>query len=61
MFTVGMPLAGQLFFMYNHVSRAYRRKSVQLDRHHVARSMTFETPMLFAIAFVVFTMGASRV
>jgi len=60
MFTVGMPLAGELFFMYatmliavptgvkvfNWVSTMFRG------------SMTFETPMLFAIAFVVlFTMG----
>ena len=60
MFTVGMPLAGQLFFMYatmiiavptgvkvfNWVSTMWRG------------SMTFETPMLFAIAFVVlFTIG----
>jgi cytochrome c oxidase subunit 1 len=60
MFTVGMPLAGELFFMYatmliavptgvkvfNWVSTMWRG------------SMTFETPMLFAIAFVVlFTIG----
>ncbi|MFP4561165.1 MAG: cytochrome c oxidase subunit I [Thiohalorhabdus sp.] len=60
MFTVGMPLAGQLFFMYatmliavptgvkvfNWVATMYRG------------SMTFETPMLFAVAFVIlFTIG----
>jgi cytochrome c oxidase subunit 1 len=60
MFTVGMPLAGELFFMYatmliavptgvkvfNWVSTMWRG------------SMTFETPMLFAIAFVIlFTIG----
>jgi len=60
MFTVGMPLAGELFFMYatmliavptgvkvfNWVATMYRG------------SMTFETPMLFAIAFVIlFTIG----
>lgn len=60
MYTVGMPVAGQLFFMYatmliavptgvkvfNWVSTMWRG------------SMTFETPMLFAIAFVfLFTMG----
>ncbi|HMW28929.1 MAG TPA: cbb3-type cytochrome c oxidase subunit I, partial [Plasticicumulans sp.] len=60
MFTVGMPLAGELFFMYatmliavptgvkvfNWISTMWRG------------SMTFETPMLFAIAFVVlFTIG----
>jgi cytochrome c oxidase subunit I len=60
MFTVGMPLAGQLFFMYatmliavptgvkvfNWVSTMWRG------------AMTFETPMLFALGFVVmFTIG----
>jgi len=60
MFTVGMPLTGELFFMYatmliavptgvkvfNWVSTMWRG------------SMTFETPMLFAIAFVMlFTIG----
>jgi cytochrome c oxidase subunit 1 len=60
MFTVGMPLTGELFFMYatmliavptgvkvfNWVSTMWRG------------SMTFETPMLFAIGFVVlFTIG----
>jgi cytochrome c oxidase subunit 1 len=60
MFTVGMPLAGEMFFMYatmliavptgvkvfNWVSTMWRG------------AMTFETPMLFAIAFVIlFTIG----
>jgi len=60
MFTVGLPLATELFFMYatmliaiptgvkvfNWVSTMFRG------------SMTFETPMLFAVAFVVlFTIG----
>jgi len=60
MFTVGMPLSGELFFMYatmliavptgikvfNWVSTMWRG------------SMSFETPMLFALAFVVlFTIG----
>ncbi len=60
MFTVGMPLEGELLFMYatmliavptgvkvfNWVSTMWRG------------SMTFETPMLFAIGFVVlFTIG----
>ena len=60
MYTVGMPLAGELFFMYatmliavptgvkifNWVSTMWRG------------SMTFETPMLFAIGTVfTFTMG----
>ncbi|MCX4026708.1 cytochrome c oxidase subunit I [Endozoicomonas sp. SM1973] len=60
MFTVGMPLTGELFFMYatmliavptgvkvfNWVTTMYRG------------ALTFETPMLFAIAFVIlFTIG----
>ncbi len=60
MFTVGMPASGELFFMYatmliavptgvkvfNWVSTMWRG------------SMTFETPMLFAVAFVfLFTIG----
>ena len=60
MFTVGMPVAGTLFYMYatmliavptgvkvfNWVSTMWRG------------SMTFETPMLFSIAFVIlFTIG----
>jgi cytochrome c oxidase subunit 1 len=60
MFTVGMPVAGELFFMYatmliavptgvkvfNWVSTMYKG------------SMTFETPMLFSLAFVIlFTIG----
>jgi len=60
MFTVGMPVVGELFFMYatmmiavptgvkvfNWVSTMWRG------------SMTFETPMLFAIGFVImFTIG----
>jgi cytochrome c oxidase subunit 1 len=60
MFTTGLPLAAELFFMYttmliavptgvkvfNWISTMYRG------------SLTFETPMLFAIAFVfLFTIG----
>lgn len=60
MFTVGMPVAGELYFMiatmiiavptgvkvFNWVATMWRG------------SMTFETPMLFAIAFVIlFTIG----
>ncbi|GIX22409.1 MAG: cytochrome c oxidase subunit 1 [Gammaproteobacteria bacterium] len=60
MFTVGMPLSGELFFMlatmmiavptgvkvFNWVATMWRG------------SMTFETPMLFAVAFVIlFTIG----
>jgi cytochrome c oxidase subunit 1 len=60
MFTVGLPLVGELFFMYatmliavptgvkvfNWVATMYRG------------ALTFETPMLFSIAFVIlFTIG----
>ena len=60
MFTVGMPIAGELYFMYatmliavptgvkvfNWITTMYRG------------SLTFETPMLFSIAFVIlFTFG----
>ncbi len=60
MFTVGMPLAGEIFFMsttmliavptgvkvFNWISTMWRG------------AMTFETPMLFAIGFVImFTIG----
>jgi cytochrome c oxidase subunit 1 len=60
MYTVGMPLAGELFFMYatlliaaptgvkvfNWIATMYRG------------AITFETPMLFSIAFVfLFTIG----
>jgi cytochrome c oxidase subunit 1 len=60
MFTVGMPLAGELYFMFatmliavptgvkvfNWVSTMWRG------------AMTFETPMLFSIAFIIlFTIG----
>ena len=60
MFTTGMPVTGQLFFMYatmliavptgvkvfNWIATMYRG------------SITFETPMLFAIGFIfVFTIG----
>jgi len=60
MYTVGMPLAGELFFMlatmliavptgvkvFNWVTTMWRG------------SLTFETPMLFAVAFVIlFTIG----
>jgi cytochrome c oxidase subunit 1 len=45
-------VTGQLFFMYATMLIAVpdRREGVQLDRHHVAGAMTFETPMLFASA-----------
>jgi len=60
MFTVGMPLAGQLFFMYTTMLIAVPTgvKVFNWVATMWKGSMTFETPMLFAIAFVVlFTMG----
>ena len=60
MFTVGMPLAGQMFFMlatlviavptgvkiFNWIATMFRG------------AMTFETPMLFAVSFIIlFTIG----
>lgn len=60
MFTVGMPLAGQLFFMYSTMLIAVPTgvKVFNWISTMWKGSMTFETPMLFSIAFVVlFTMG----
>jgi cytochrome c oxidase subunit 1 len=60
MFTVGMPLAGQLFFMYATVLIAVPTgvKVFNWVSTMWKGSMTFETPMLFAIAFVfLFTIG----
>jgi cytochrome c oxidase subunit 1 len=60
MFTVGMPLAGQLFFMYSTMLIAVPTgvKVFNWVSTMWRGSMTFETPMLFAIAFVVlFTIG----
>jgi len=60
MFTVGMPLAGQLFFMYSTMLIAVPTgvKVFNWAATMWRGSMTFETPMLFAIAFVIlFTMG----
>ena len=60
MFTVGMPLAGELFFMYTTVLIAVPTgvKVFNWVATMWQSSMTFETPMLFAIAFVVlFTIG----
>jgi cytochrome c oxidase subunit 1 len=55
MFTVGMPLAGQLFFMYTTMLIAVPT-AVKIFNWVATMwkgSMTFETPMLFAIAFVI--------
>src|SRR6056300_58398 len=60
MFTVGMPLAGELFFMYTTVLIAVPTgvKVFNWVATMWRGSMTFETPMLFAIAFVIlFTIG----
>jgi cytochrome c oxidase subunit I len=60
MFTVGMPLAGELFFMYTTVLIAVPTgvKVFNWVATMWRGSMTFETPMLFALAFVVlFTIG----
>ncbi len=60
MFTVGMPLGGELFFMYTTMLIAVPTgvKIFNWVSTMWRGSMTFETPMLFAIAFVVlFTIG----
>ena len=60
MFTVGMPLAGELFFMYTTVliSVPTGVKVFNWLATMWRGSLTFETPMLFAIAFIVlFTIG----
>lgn len=60
MFTVGMPLGGELFFMYSTMLIAIPTgvKVFNWVTTMFKGSLTFETPMLFAIAFVVlFTIG----
>ena len=60
MFTVGMPLGGELFFMYATMLIAVPTgvKVFNWVATMWKGSMTFETPMLFAIAFVIlFTIG----
>ena len=60
MFTAGMPLAGELFFMYATMLIAVPTgvKVFNWVATMWRGSMTFETPMLFAIAFVMlFTIG----
>ncbi|RMG58210.1 MAG: cytochrome c oxidase subunit I [Gammaproteobacteria bacterium] len=60
MFTVGMPLQGELFFMFTTMLIAVPTgvKVFNWVATMWKGSMTFETPMLFAIAFVVlFTIG----
>jgi cytochrome c oxidase subunit 1 len=60
MFTVGMPLAGELFFMFSTMLIAVPTgvKVFNWISTMWRGAMTFETPMLFAIAFVIlFTIG----
>jgi len=60
MFTVGMPIGGQLFFMYATMLIAVPTgvKVFNWIATMFKGSLTFETPMLFAVAFVVlFTVG----
>ncbi|KUJ83063.1 cytochrome c oxidase subunit I [Microbulbifer flavimaris] len=60
MFTVGMPIAGELFFMYATMLIAVPTgvKVFNWVTTMFRGSMTFETPMLFAVAFVIlFTIG----
>ncbi len=60
MFTVGMPLAGELFFMYATMSIAVPTgvKVFNWMATMWRGSLSFETPMLFAVSFVLlFTIG----
>ena len=60
MFTVGLPVAGELFFMYATMLIAVPTgvKVFNWVATMFRGSITFETPMLFAIAFIIlFTMG----
>ncbi len=60
MFTVGMPLTGELFFMYATMLIAVPTgvKVFNWVSTMWKGSMTFETPMLFALGFVMmFTLG----
>lgn len=60
MFTVGMPLAGELFFMYATMLIAVPTgvKVFNWAATMFKGAMTFETPMLFTLAFIfLFTMG----
>jgi cytochrome c oxidase subunit 1 len=60
MFTVGMPLAGELFFMFSTMLIAVPTgvKIFNWVATMWKGAMTFETPMLFALSFVVlFSIG----
>ena len=60
MFATGMPVTGQLFFMYSTmlISVPTAVKVFNWTATMWRGSMTFETPMLFAVGFIfVFVMG----
>ncbi|MFK8053977.1 MAG: cytochrome c oxidase subunit I [Woeseiaceae bacterium] len=60
MFTAGMPLTGQLFFMFTTMLIAVPTgvKVFNWSATMWKGAMTFETPMLFAVAFLfLFTIG----
>ena len=60
MFTVGLPLSGEMFFMFSTMLIAIPTgvKIFNWTATMWRGSMTFETPMLFAIAFLfLFTLG----
>jgi cytochrome c oxidase subunit 1 len=60
MFTSGMPIAGQMFFMFATMLIAIPTavKVFNWTATMWRGEMTFETPMLFAVAFVIlFTIG----
>jgi cytochrome c oxidase subunit 1 len=60
MFTVGLPLAGELFFMYSTMLIAVPTgvKVFNWVSTMFRGAISFETPMLFAIGFIVlFTIG----
>ncbi len=60
MFTVGMPLAGELYFMYATMLIAVPTgvKVFNWITTMFRGSLTFETPMLYSIAFIIlFTIG----
>ena len=60
MFTVGMPLGGELYFMFATMLIAVPTgvKVFNWTATMWRGSLTFETPMLFALAFVIlFTIG----
>ena len=60
MFTTGMPLAGELFFMFSTmmISVPTGVKVFNWVATMWRGAMTFETPMLFAVGFVImFTVG----